>query len=263
MSFVPIVVASVAGLTSIILGILNRDNKVKLEKWKQHLKGITWVKDDYIANAFIIGPKFSGKSSIAQLWKDPTTDIASISPTSRVEDFFIKSQDPFETFTEDHPIFRFKSTYDRFLKLKIRDFPGEDNQRNLAFKYLEELEVRAILILVMRVGYDGNNISYSDENADYYSTSFVQSIQNNISNIPRSILKVFVVFNKKDMLPHEWDEDVALGKLKAANSEALKKIRKEFAPDIEYIITSAQSNYGLTKLHGKLLNLLMSAGEYV
>ena len=70
--------------------------------------------------------------------------------------------------------------------------------------------------------------------------------------LTEEICKVFIVFNKSDLLSGQIKDHEQLDQLKLANNDVLRRLDGLFSGKIEYQVTSAATNRGLIKLAGKL-----------
>jgi len=275
-NLISVIITAIATLASIVLGIkgyqLQQRNlhlqqemqkqkglnereleklRDKIDKFKKDIQTYTWPDDPLVADIFFLGPRASGKSSIVQLWKKWWTDITRIPATTTWDEYSITVDEVKEKKRKIHPQFEVECNFERVLKLRLHDYAGEDSLRVTALQELEKLDKRALIVFVMKVGYANGRISFTDDNASYFSTQFVQIVNECIKNIASSVVKVIVVFNKIDLLP-AWDAPKMMTELKSANADAVGKIDSVFSPSVIYKLTSARTNYGLIDLFGTI-----------
>jgi hypothetical protein len=222
----------------------------RIENFKEAAKSYTWTGDALPLNVFVLGPRASGKSSIAQLWQKPWTDIHTISATAKWEEHIIKINEVKKILKKKHPRFDVECDFSSILQIRIRDYAGEDRNRLLAMEDLDKLEHKAVIMFVMKVGFTSNSISFADDNSAYFSSAFVEMIHKSLTGIYDNVLKVIVVFNKVDVLPKIWGDERMLEELKKANADAISQIERVFSPLVEYKSTSALTNFGMIDLLG-------------
>ena len=238
-------------------GQLVAELQEKIAKYEEHLKKLrdfgksrTETYHDNI-DAVLLGPISSGKTSLAAKWANPLT--YNVTPEASV--FwrrFDLSLHQFGVEKKFDPLFDVERSFRRVLRLRLYDYPGESAQIPLAFKRIGELSSKTTIIFMLQVGYSNGIISGVEENAEYFNGVFVEQIQRGLKEIVESVAKVFVVFNKADLLPREWTTSEALERVVVANSHPIHFIKSVFGPLIEYHIISVRNNLGIVDLLGTL-----------
>jgi GTPase SAR1 family protein len=245
------------GFASLILGILSYNLNVQkekrertLEKFRSFSKSLTMIEPMYV-DVVLFGPRRSGKTSIVKLWTSPWTQIDQIS-SSNTWHVYEKDIFEFEEESQINPDIEVEQTYQSILRLRVHDYPGEDSYRTQAIKDMEDLGEKAVLVFVLHVEYANNNIQSYNENAAYFSVQFTETVLQQIKNVSTKVAKVFIVFNKIDLLPSSWTETKMLEELKNANHDAIYQIERLFSTNLEYHLISAKTNVGLIRLLGSI-----------
>lgn len=245
------------GFASLALGYLSyklnfeKNEKEKhLERFKEFAENLTMVDCIYV-DAIMIGPRKSGKTSIAELWTSPWTQIADIK-SSAVWQMYERDIYEFESDVRKNPDISMEQTYEPVLRLRVHDYPGEDNYRVQAIKKLDELSDKAVLIFVFHVVFVNGKIEGYIENSIYFSVQFADMIIDRLTSLSGEVAKAIIVFNKADLLPDEWSDVKALQELKKANRDAIHQIERLFSGNLEYHLTSALTNRGLVGLLGSV-----------
>jgi hypothetical protein len=240
---------------------LRRDAEAKLEelrgRLRKHAAKTPKFQSEYV-DAIVMGPRLSGKSSIVGLWTVPWTKIEDVGATEHWADYVLDIH-CFEPSTVRDDLFDSDRTLYRTLKIRLRDNPGEVDQRVQAIQHLASLKKRVVLIFVLRVGFDRerNRVMHAMENDEYFSAMLVEEIQNHVQRVSASVQKVMVVFNKVDLLPADWDEARAKKALMDANSRSVHQIETLFGGSTEYHLVSAQTNQGIVALLGSVGRVVM------
>ena len=243
------------GFASLILGIMTyklnseKDKQEKtLEVLQEYAKNTIMFDYTYV-DAIVIGPKDSGKTSIIQLWINPWTDINEIEHSS-VWQKYEKDLYEFDEETRVNPDISIEQTYQPVLRLRVHDYPGENQYRVQAIKKLKEIGDKVVLVFVFHVAFVNDNIENFKDNATYFNLEFTQTIGRHV-DINKDVAKAIVVFNKGDLLPEEWDDVKSIQEIRKANHDALYQIERVFN-NPEYHLTSALTNKGLIKLLGSI-----------
>lgn len=242
---------------SLVLGVLGyklnkekHDRERALEKFKDYARGRINIEHIYV-DAIMIGPRKSGKTSIAQLWTSPWTQIGKIKP-SEVWRVYEKDLYEFDEEDKENPDISMEQTYQSVLRLRLHDYPGEDNYRTRAINKLTEISEKAVLIFVFRVEFANDKIQSFTENASYFSAQFTEMIFNQVDSLSGSVAKAIIVFNKTDLLPNDWSDSKILQELKKANRDAIHQIERLFSGNLEYHLLSALTNKGIVQLMGSI-----------
>jgi GTPase SAR1 family protein len=259
-----VIVAIVAVIVSIIAVIVSKQQfhkshklekeSLEIERKKYQLEERIKKLEDYAKNTTVIeykyqdivilGPRSSGKTSIIQLWNKPWVDILSIKPTSmwQEHEFDVFELEPKERFDE---LFGVHRTYQKNLRVRIHDYPGEDAYRAEAIRKLPQLE-NPVILLVFDLRVEDKSID-THYNSSYYSQAFMDIVGSiNTANIA----KVIVVFNKIDLLPAYSDKKSLISKLRADNKEADQRIESLFSSILDWHAVSAYNNTGIISLLG-------------
>jgi GTPase SAR1 family protein len=201
----------------------------------------------------LLGSRHCGKTSLAKLWCAPWTNIHSIQSTDSWEtsefDLF-----QLENQKKHDPRFGVDTGVKKVLRLKIHDYPGEDLFRDKAISDLKNLSNAVILLVFDLETKDGNIPENYSKNNSYYSQVFMNLMRNN-KHLNESVMKVFVVFNKIDLLSDQWKFDHITQTLKETNAAAINNIESIFSPNIDYHAVSAENNKWLISLFGKILEV--------
>ncbi len=245
----------ILGVISTILAImtfnLNSEKATRertLAKLKTYGRNTSLIQYKYVDVVFF-GPRKSGKTSIAELWTSPWTEIGNIRPTETWQTFEANIYE-FDSKKRLDDLFEVQRTHIPTLRIRVRDYPGEDHYRLQAVKDLKDLDKKAVVVFIFLVGFHNQTIQYSRENAEYFSRAFVEEVNEHVQRISGSVTKAIVVFNKIDKLPRNWDDETILQKLKQANADAIYNIEKLFSGMLEYQLTSALTNEGIVRLLG-------------
>lgn len=225
-------------------------NRKQLEKLQKYAKETKVIDHQYI-DVILFGPRESGKTSISELWTSPWTQIADIEATHtwRKYEANIFEYEPIQKLDN---VFDTIRTHLPVLRIRVRDYPGEDEYRLRAIQDLKELGHRAVVVFVLKVEIANEEVQYSRENNSYFSRAYIQEIEEHLPRIRSAISKAIVVFNKVDLLPPEWDDEHSLQALKEANGDAIYEIERTFSGMIDYHLTSARTNKGIVSLLGKI-----------
>jgi GTPase SAR1 family protein len=222
------------------------DDKLETaRKYIQSLHVIDYVFQDII----LLGPRNSGKTSVAELWSKPATDITRI-PHTRKWELHERDILEFNEYEKRHDTLDIIIKYKRRLRIKVHDYPGEDRFRTEAIESLPELK-KSVLLLFFDVSVDREELQRVSANNGYYSQVFVNHIRK-LRDFEPLISKVIVVFNKADLLPPDMLLDVERTKdeLKKINAEAIDRIEGQFSGILDYLVVSAHDNRGLIALLG-------------
>jgi len=231
----------------------------QFEQVREFGRKLTVIQQVYI-DAILLGPRDSGKSSVAELWEKPwhkveeteTTTVWNEYEANLYEYKTVRKKDL--TFAVDRPL-------KKVLRLRLRDYPGEGAQLVEALDHIGRLDKKVVLILFMLVGVtDRNDIIGNIENSEYFNHVFVEMVKS-LKSVSESVLKVFVVFNKSDVLPSDWAEEEALERLKLANAPAVHSIKHIFGHLIEFHLISAQTNRGMIRLLGSIGRLAIEGKD--
>lgn len=242
-------IAVVFAMLSYSLEIQRSEKERRLQKLREYGEQTPLIVNQFV-EVVLLGPRYSGKTSIAELWTIPWTQISKIPSAT----WHIYEADVFEFESEKHrdPLFQVERVHIPTLRVRVRDYPGEDHYRLQAIKELKELEKKAVVIFVLLVGYHDQKVQHSRENAAYFSRVFVEEINEQLQRIAGSVAKAIVVFNKADLLPPEWDDTTTLERLKEANDGAIQNIERVFSGAFEYHLVSALTNKGIIGLLGSV-----------
>jgi hypothetical protein len=258
---ISLIVNAVLALTTISFMILTyriskkrsiaEDNLVKesktLEKARDYIKRHRVI--DYLyQDIVLLGPRNSGKTSVATLWTDPSFNIDESIPS---DDWNIYERDILELdeYYKRSEEFGIDIKYERRLRIRVLDYPGEDRFRLQAIKKLPELH-NPVLLLFFDVHADSTGLQVIHDNNRYYSQAFMETVKSQ-ANITLSISKVIVVFNKADLLFPMISLEVAENRLKQINVDAINRIESLFSGKLSYLVVSALDNRGLIKLLGE------------
>lgn len=232
-------------------------SRSELNRLQDVLKSYTWSGPPLECDVLMLGPKDSGKSSIALKWKKPWTDIRAITPTSSWNEYQLALDDQISTskIVRRHTDLGLELTHESRLHIRVRDYAGEDHMRFSAIEHLAQSARIAIVLFVFRVEYVDGKIVRTEEHAQYYSDIFVDAVRHKLAKLNKSLAKVIVVYNGVDELPAEWDNDKRQEELAAANEQALSQINRAFAPAVEQFTTSALTDEGLITLLGRIVTV--------
>jgi hypothetical protein len=146
-------------------------------------------------NVILIGPRDSGKSSIASLWCKVDKLIVSMSPTPSFDTY-----DYGGLGNEDEKFFDDEIEVERIKKIKtgVRffDYAGEDAQIPDAIRKIATSPDCTIIMVF------NSDPGFANDNRRYFSRSLVEKINNgfNKSGFQSSSVKtVYIVFNKIDL----------------------------------------------------------------
>jgi hypothetical protein len=217
-----------------------------LERTKNYIKDLLFIEYIY-QDIVMLGPRNSGKTSVAKLWSEPAFDIKDVAYTKTWTEY---ARDILELaeYSREHDVFNISIKHQPRIRIKIHDYPGEDRWRTEAIKKLPEFN-KSILLLFFDVYADSSGLHKTPENNKYYSQVFVDTLKQQ-EGIGLNISKVIVVFNKADLLPSNMDIDQAKEALKKLNADAIDRIEGQFSGILDYLVISALDNRGLITLLG-------------
>lgn len=204
-----------------------------------------------IADTIIIGPRASGKTSLASLWTNALTDVVGQVASYQ---WTIYQGDLCE-FAEESGIdseIDMERTYIPTLRIRVRDYPGEERFRREALNHIGQFDKKVVLILVLLVEFADGQFHDVHKNSTYYNAQFVHAIRQCLSTAEHKISSVFVVFNKSDLLPSHWDDTTAINKIKQANKAAIENIEQCFGEEVRYKVTSALTNRNIINVVGEI-----------
>lgn len=235
--------------------IKQREVEEKLIRMKAHAKKIDKIEYVY-QDVILLGTRSCGKTSIAKQWVAPWTNIHDNEATE-----VLNKENEVDLFTLSiekklDPEFEVEITVKKILRLRIHDYPGDDEYREQAIKNLSDLNNAVILFVFNLEEEIEDTISRRNSNKSYYSNMFVQSI-NDCKELTKSVIKAFVVFNKIDCLPNDWSDQDIMEKLKDANVDAIDNIERGFSPRLDYYAISAENSKGLLHLIGDVHKVAM------
>lgn len=218
----------------------------KFEGLKDYAKSHTILEYVYI-DLILLGPRRSGKTSVAKLWTQAWSDIRVLKPsedweTCEISLCELRSSEFFDQLFETN---REKRTE---LRVRIHDFPGEDRFRIQALGKIATLG-RATLILFFDLDADSNELKQTNSNNAYYSRAFMETIEQ-FNGLTQKLEKVIMVFNKRDLLPPQWSDKKSREELRRINRDAINRIESLFSGKLETFLISAQDNTHLISLLG-------------
>ncbi len=221
-----------------------------MEKLRAFGRNRTEVEHEII-DAILLGPRSSGKTSLAELWANPVSYNVTQEATMAWRRVNLSLHE-FGIEKKHDPLFDVVRGFKKVLRLRLHDYPGELSKVPEAFQKINDLSSKATIIFMLQVGYSDGVIAGVDENAEYFNGVFVDQLQLGLKGIVRSVARVLVVFNKADLLPREWTEDEAREKLKLANRHPIGFIKRCFGENIEFHVISVRTNLGIVNLLGYL-----------
>jgi hypothetical protein len=136
------------------------------------------------------------------------------------------------------------------VRLRVRDYPGEERFRKQALREIGELKDSVVLILLIYTEYSAGQFVEAHKNAKYYNAQFVHAVRETLQAAGRKIASIFVVINKSDLLPADWDDETVIARVKAVNAGAIDNIETCFGESVQYRVTSAYTNKGVINLLG-------------
>jgi hypothetical protein len=173
--------------------------RATVERYREHEKGTTTFDYEYI-DAVLLGPRDSGKTSLAQLWRAPWTNIHDIASTGGWTTYEFTLHE-FARVKRYDEFFDVQRTFAPVLRLRVHDNPGEERERFAALKSINKLRNRVVLVLVFRTAFVNDAFSEVSSNASYFSRAFLQEVEKEIVAKGRKIARVIVVFGKSDTVP--------------------------------------------------------------
>ncbi|MCW1967118.1 MAG: GTPase domain-containing protein [Anaerolineae bacterium] len=256
---IPILLIAFIAIVAIILFIYYFS---LFQRIKNRAQGRAISKARYV-DMVVLGPRFSGKTALTLRWSTPWEQIQDLAPGAlwRTSDFTIhefERPDP-----QPDPLLGIKIKEIEAIKGRIYDYPGEVDQLKEAVNHLNKLQKNTkngdatCLLLLFGIGcVKGSGIAkfeYDEvvaSNNRYYSDQFLEAFkQLDFGHINR----IFIVFNKKDLLDKTWSDDkIALERLKAANRTALERIERSVIRDVPCFLVSANTNEGIVNLLGQV-----------
>jgi GTPase SAR1 family protein len=255
----PPILTALFGGVSIVLWYKTIQQGRRSEKMREWARNITLLCYEYI-DVVILGPSDSGKTSIATRWSAPWTNVHLISPSPywTVSEFSLHEFEPVKRHDE---VFDVQHLYEPVLRMRVRDYPGEESKRIEAITHIGSLEKRVVLLLVMDVCFSNGKCVDAIRNARYYSKVFFEQIVATLENVSRSIDTVVVVFNKSDLAPDVMDENATLLTLKSANKDTVDRVESLFGGRTQYIVCSAFTNHNIVNLLGRVALTAIGSDE--
>lgn len=244
------ITTAILTIVSIFIAKRKSDQEHTLIKFKEYLQELKLIEPKYI-DVIFLGPRKSGKTSIVELWTSPWTQIDKIE-SSDCWNVYEKDVHEFREEKKINPRINIEQIHRATLRLKVHDYPGEDEYKVVAAENINNLGKKVVLVLILDVGFVEGQIVKHDKNADYYSYLFVETIRNRINNLSSKVAKIIIVFNKCDELPQGWSENQTFKYLLDKNKDSLDNILKLFSGKHEYCLTSALTNKGLLTLLGQV-----------
>lgn len=220
--------------------------QAKFEKLKDYARTHNLIEHLYV-DLVLIGPRNSGKTSVAKLWTKAWSDIRVLRPSEDWDTCEISVSELGSVEFFDH-LFEANRKKRTELRVRIHDFPGEDRFRLQAMEKVPTLE-RAILLLFFDVDATSSELARTNSNNAYYSRAFMEAIEQS-RGLVRRLSKVIVVFNKCDLLPQAWSETKAKEELRRINQDAINRIDSLFSGKLETFLVSALHNTHLISLLG-------------
>jgi hypothetical protein len=265
---------TVSSLLAIILAIMTYFSEREKERLRHELhreKLFRQSIQDYarrtqkvdleFVEAIVLGPRSSGKTSIVKLWTTPWTKLErKASLEWKSYDITVYQSEP-ETFHDE--LFEVHRPRARCLKLRVHDYPGEDEKLLEAIASLKRLNKKVMLIFVLKVGEErGGQLSTEDANANdaYFSRVFVEKINEHVKRVSAVVAHTFVVFGRSDLLSDMRNELMAVDKLKRASPHAVHNLETIFKGAMDYRLVSAHTNHGVVRLLGSVCQAAIDVG---
>jgi len=248
-SIISIILATGTLITSICAIIVQNKYKKLKNDIKKHFEDFYFI-EDKIYDVVIIGPRYSGKTSLLGLWFSPWFDISKTKPSNDMVTININGPD-IKKYNKFDSTFGLERTYREKLVLRVHAYTGEEAQREEAFKGLPNLN-NPVLILFLYIDANNTGLINDNKNNTYYSKKFMLSIKDKYF---KYINKVFVIINKIDLLPKHLNQNSkeVLKLVRINNSDAIERIESLFSP-VEYRLISCETNENITKLLGDLVS---------
>ena len=218
---------------------------------------------DYV-DTVLLGPRDAGKSSLVKVWSEPWTIVQEVAPTpnnmwSTVE-FSVHEFEPAKRFDDT---FGFERFFRPVLRMRVRDYPGEDHLRIPAIRDIKKLDRRVVLVFVLKVGFADGEFAETARNEGYFSKAFVDEIETILVKIGGVVARVVVVFNKVDLMSEPLPDQETVEYLKLANRQVINRLESTFGGLIDYVAVSAETNRNAIKLLGLIAStaILTAADE--
>jgi GTPase SAR1 family protein len=224
------------------------DAERKIKSLQEHARRTPVI--DYVRHDIVLlGPRHSGKTSIAKLWTRPWYNIRQ-SKASRKFACYEASIFEFKPKNRLDEVFGVERTFKKALRVRIHDYPGEERYQAEAVEQLPKLQ-NAVLILFFDLLYGDGKLSPTpvDENNRYYSKYFLTLLEQQ-ENIVYDLARVIIVFNKIDLLPQDMGEAQTRKMLCDANADAVRRVEAVFGQKTDYRLLSAMDNRGAISLLG-------------
>ena len=170
-AFILAIVTAILGTATVVLARQKSAVERSLEKYRAHVKSVTQTEVSHI-DVIVLGPRYSGKTSIIDLWTKPWAVIHTIQPSTkwRLVERDVHKLASIERYDSALDIQR---TFAPTLRMRVHDYPGEDNYRTQAVEDIKKLGKKVVVLLVLKVGYVSGSIEGATDNASYFSTLFV------------------------------------------------------------------------------------------
>lgn len=221
----------------------------KVSRMQEHAHA-TPVVEYLFHDIVLLGPKDSGKTCVAELWTRPWYNIDQPKASRKFETYEANIFEFKPDTKRRHEVYEVERTYKKALRVRIHDYPGDDDYKVQALEKLPELE-NAALILFFDLLYGAGGVSPTpiDKNNSYYSQYFLTKLGQQ-PKIVNNLSKVIVVFNKVDLLPQGMSEAEMKAMLLNANADAVNRIESAFGGNTDYRLLSTRDNRGAISLLG-------------
>jgi len=233
---------------------INEEKDKRIEVLTNYCKKLT-VSEEQYKNIIIIGPRLSGKSTIAKSWCKPSKSITEYNPSPiGFDTYYYKLHDYSSNSTKYHNINIDIEMEKKIVPtLKIYDYAGEDSLISDAVSKIGEIPDCTIIMV-----FDSDPKNFGN-NIEYYNRAMIEKMNDIFTNKKiraSSVKNVFVVFNKIDLYANNENTfDSNLSKIKTEHEMCMLFIKSIFGIEMQtFITTSTITNHNITNLFRKIIN---------
>jgi GTPase SAR1 family protein len=217
------------------------------------------VLETKVLDVILLGPRNSGKTSLCEKWHTPWTEVKTVKATTEDFDEHLLSVYEGSPQAKMDELFGIARKFVPHFRLRILDYAGEDHLKEEALARLTAGPASALMLMFTCTTTRKRREAVSkeelraavQENAAYFNLQFLEGLEQ--SPVLRRVRRVFVVFNKIDVLPPNW----TCASLESAHQKVIDALRRVFNDRIEISFISSEENTHTINLLGSLAKLLL------